>query len=312
MGAHGLQHALQLEGGVAHARQAESRGRAGDRMRGAQQLVAARIAAARQLVPEGLYMRQFSRQLARVFVAHVRKQLLQRGLVQRRGDFYRLKVEDLESLERYGRKSAENLYEAIQRSRRRPLARILNGLGIPQVGEQTAIDLARWVADQEPPGEDWLRRAGTFLRSVATQDPDRFLAVEGVGPNVAAGLAAYFADPTTAEIVEDLAEAGVEAEPPPARPATAGRGALDGKTVVVTGTLPGFTRPEAEEAIRAAGGKAGGSVSRKTDYLVAGENAGSKLARAEELGVPVLDEAAFRQMLAGEAAPEPSGTSGDG
>jgi DNA ligase (NAD+) len=244
----------------------------------------------------------------------VLEQLLQRGLVQRRGDFYRLTVEDLESLERFGRKSAENLYDAIQRSRRRPLARILNGLGIPQVGEQTAIDLARWVADQEPPGEDWLRRVGTFLRSVATTEPDRFLAVEGVGPTVAAGLAAYFADPTTAEIVADLAEAGVEAEPPPARPATAGRGALDGKTVVVTGTLPGFTRPEAEEAIRAAGGKPGGSVSRKTDYLVAGENAGSKLAKAQDLAVPVLDEAAFRQLLAGDGASEPPeapGTSRD-
>jgi DNA ligase (NAD+) len=244
----------------------------------------------------------------------VLEQLLQRGLVQRRGDFYRLTVEDLESLERFGRKSAENLYDAIQRSRRRPLARILNGLGIPQVGEQTAIDLARWVADQEPPGEDWLRRVGTFLRSIATTEPDRFLAVEGVGPTVAAGLAAYFADPTTAEIVADLAEAGVEAEPPPARPATAGRGALDGKTVVVTGTLPGFTRPEAEEAIRAAGGKPGGSVSRKTDYLVAGENAGSKLAKAQDLAVPVLDEAAFRQLLAGDGASEPPeapGTSRD-
>jgi DNA ligase (NAD+) len=241
----------------------------------------------------------------------VLEQLLQRGLVQRRGDFYRLTVEDLESLERFGRKSAENLYEAIRRSRRRPLARILNGLGIPQVGEQTAIDLARWVADQVPPGEAWLRRVGAFLRSVATEDPDRFLAVEGVGPTVAAGLAAYFADPATAEILADLAEAGVEAEAPAARPATAGGGPLHGKTVVVTGTLPGFTRPEAEEAIRVAGGKAGGSVSRKTDYLVAGENAGSKLAKAEELGVPVLDEAAFRQLIAGEGAAGQPGSTED-
>ena len=128
---------------------------------------------------------------------------------------------------------------------------------------------------------------------------------------MAAGLAAYFADPATAAILDDLAEAGVEAEPPPTRSATAGGGALQGKTLVVTGTLPGFTRPEAEEAIRAAGGKAGGSVSRKTDYLVAGENAGSKLAKAQELSVPILDEAAFRQLLAGEESPEAPGTTGE-
>src|SRR5439155_1616431 len=99
--------------------------------------------------------------------------------------------------------------------------------------------------------------------------------------------------------VEDLAKAGIEPELPEPR-ATAAGGPLAGKTVVVTGTLEGFKREEAEDAIRTAGGKPGGSVSRKTDYLVAGESAGSKLAKAEELGVPILDEAAFRRVLAGE------------
>jgi len=231
----------------------------------------------------------------------VLEQLLQRGLVKTRGDFFRLHVEDLESLERFGRKSAENLAAAIERARRRPLGRVLNALGIPQVGEQTAIDLARWVAREIPDASDWLRLVGTFLRSVAQDAPERFEEVEGIGPLVAAGLVRYFADPATAAVVDDLADAGVEAEAPALPPPGAGSGPLVGKTVVVTGTLPGFSRQAAEEAVRAAGGKAGGSVSKKTDYLVAGEAAGSKLARAHELGVPVLDEAAFRALLAGES-----------
>ena len=100
-------------------------------------------------------------------------------------------------------------------------------------------------------------------------------------------------------VLEDLADAGVEAELPDVTPAAAG-GPLDGKAVVVTGTLPAEPRQEAEEAIRAAGGKPAGSVSKKTDYLVAGESAGSKLAKAQELGVPILDEDGFRRLLAGE------------
>ena len=101
-------------------------------------------------------------------------------------------------------------------------------------------------------------------------------------------------------MLEDLVQVGVEPEPPAPRAAAAGGGPLAGKSLVVTGTLSGFSREEAEDAIRAAGGKAAGSVSRRTDYLVAGENAGSKLEKAQELGVPVLDEAGFRRVLAGE------------
>jgi len=230
----------------------------------------------------------------------VLSQLLQRGLVKRRGDFYRLKVEDLESLERFGRKSAENLARSIERSRRRPLARVVNSLGVPQVGETTAVDLARWIAAAVPPGPDWLRRIAAHLRTLARETPERFEEVEGVGPTVAASLARYFSDDATAAILDDLADAGVEPEPPPVV-ASAG-GPLSGKTVVVTGTLEGMSREEAEEAIRLAGGKPGGSVSRKTDYVLAGEKAGSKLTKAEELGVPVLDEAAFRKLLDGEPA----------
>ena len=234
----------------------------------------------------------------------VLQQLLARGLVKTRGDFFRLTVEDLESLDRFARKSAENLKASIDRARRRPLYRILNGLGIPQVGEQTAIDMASWIGQRWPPADDepmagadgWFARVSNAL---AETSADEFTAVNGVGPTVAASLAAL------------VRRAGR-----PGRPARSGRrrrGAgtartaqrcrrqrsADGQDVVVTGTLAGFDRQAAEAAIRAAGGKPGGSVSRKTDYVVAGENAGSKLAKAQELGVPVLDEDGFRALLTG-------------
>jgi DNA ligase (NAD+) len=228
----------------------------------------------------------------------VLEQLLGRGLVRTRGDFYRLSVEDLEGLDRFARKSAENLHESIARSRRRPLARLLNGLGIPQVGEQTAIDLSVWLVEQVPPGDDWLVRAADFLSGA---DAAAYEAVYGVGPTVAVSLAAYFGpDGPGGDVLRDLADAGVEPELPTPRPADAPAGPLEGRTVVVTGTLPGFSRQEAEEAIRAAGGKPGGSVSKKTDYVVAGESAGSKLSKAQELGIPVLDEDGLRRLLAGE------------
>jgi DNA ligase (NAD+) len=233
-------------------------------------------------------------------------QLLERGLVRTRGDFFRLSVEDLESLDRFARKSAENLKASIERARRRPLHRILFALGIPQVGEQTAIDLARWIVERWPPddgepmggADGWLARVGRALRDAPA---DTFEEVSGIGPTVAAAVAAYFSAPATAGVIDDLVAAGVEPERPPAQPvAAAATGPLAGKSVVVTGTLTGFDRQAAEQAIRDAGGKTAGSVSRKTDYVVAGEKAGSKLARAQELGVAVIDEAGFRRLLAGE------------
>jgi DNA ligase (NAD+) len=231
---------------------------------------------------------------------HVLEQLLQRGLVKQRGDFYRLSVDDLEGLDRFARKSAENLHAAIQKSKRRELERVIAALGIPQVGWTTAIELAAWLAGEVTAGDDWLRRAAAHLERIATEEPTRFEEVEGIGPTVSAALAEWFGENGPGRgVLEDLADAGVEVElPEPRRAASAGP--LAGKTLVVTGTLEGYKREEAEAAIRAAGGKPGGSVSKKTDYLVAGESAGSKLARAQELGVPVLDEAAFRRVLAGE------------
>jgi len=239
----------------------------------------------------------------------VLSQLLERGMIHRRGDFYRLTVEQLETLDRFARKSAENLKAAIDKSRVRPLARILNALGIPQVGEQTAIDLATWIAGTWPPAEaepmggpdGWFARITRELRELPAE---RFTEVMGIGPTVAASVAAWFAAPGTAGVLQDLVEAGVE----PLRPAPVIRGPepdlgpLAGSTLVVTGTLDGFDRQAAEDAIRAAGGKVSGSISRKTTYLVAGENAGSKLAKAQELGVTVVDTEGFRQLLAGEDA----------
>jgi DNA ligase (NAD+) len=228
-------------------------------------------------------------------------QLAERELVREPADIFRLEVETLEALERLGRKSAENLYASIQASRRRPLARIVNGLGIRHVGEQTAIDLANWLVAETPRAEgepegDWSRRVADRLRDASA---DELTAVFGIGRVVAEGIAAYFADEHTRDTLHRLLEAGVTPEAPDAGATLPelGTGPLAGKTLVVTGTLPGYSRQEAEEAIRQAGGHAAGSVSKQTDYLVAGEKAGSKLARAEKLGVPVLDEDAFRRLL---------------
>jgi DNA ligase (NAD+) len=232
-------------------------------------------------------------------------QLVDRGLVTEPADLYRLSVEAIEGLDRFARKSAENLFGAIEKSRVRPLWRILNALGIRHVGEQTAIDLAGWLARDVPPtkGESaasWTARAVARVSSATAED---LVAVYGVGAVVAESIAQFFRDEHTGEVLRHLVEAGVSAELPDLTAATAAEeGPLAGKTVVVTGTLPGFSREEAEAAIRGAGGHPAGSVSAKTDYLVAGEKAGSKLAKAESLGVPVLDEDAFRRLLETGAA----------
>ena len=178
-------------------------------------------------------------------------------------------------------------------------------MGIRHVGEQTAIDLALWIAATWPPaaGEAdaaWTTRVAAAL---ADTEAERFEAVPGIGGVVAASIGRFFDDPNTSALLGQLAAVGVVAIPPEVPEPGDDEGPLSGKTVVVTGTLEGYDRKTAEAAIRAAGGKASGSVSRKTDYLLAGENAGSKLAKAQDLGVEVLDEAAFRALI-GEALPE--------
>jgi len=232
-------------------------------------------------------------------------QLVDRQLVREPADFFHLSVETLEGLDRFARKSAENLFAAIQAARQRPLARIINGLGIRHVGEQTAIDLAAWIASEtlredDEPEAAWTGRAVARLEGATA---DELTAVPGIGAVVGEAIAGYFAHEHTRDTLRNLVEAGVVAEAP-APGAAAERadaiGPLSGKTLVVTGTLAGYSRSAAEEAIRAAGGHAAGSISAKTDYLVAGEKAGSKLTKAEKLGVAVLDEEGFRRLLAGK------------
>ncbi|MGH2445116.1 MAG: NAD-dependent DNA ligase LigA [Candidatus Limnocylindria bacterium] len=227
-------------------------------------------------------------------------QLAERELVKEPADIFRLDVETLEGLDRLGRKSAENLHASIQAARQRPLSRILNALGIRHVGGQTATDLAAWLARELRRGEgetdaDWTRRAADRLRGASVEE---LTAVYGIGKVVAEGIARFFDDAHTRDTLHRLIEAGVSAEAPaPGASAEPVEGPLSGKTLVVTGSLPTLSRSEAEDAIRAAGGHAASSVSAKTDYLVAGDKAGSKLAKAESLGVPVLDEDGFRHLL---------------
>ena len=177
-------------------------------------------------------------------------QLIERELVREPADIYRLDVETLEGLDRFARKSAENLKRAIDEARLRPLSRILNGLGIRHVGWQTAIDLAAWLATEEPHTDDeseadWTRRVADRLRGASVEE---LTAVYGIGAVVAEGIARYFADEHTRDTLHRLVEAGVSAEAPAPGASEPVEGPLSGKTLVVTGTLPGFSRSEAEDA----------------------------------------------------------------
>ncbi len=206
------------------------------------------------------------------------QQLIDRGLVEQPADIYRLTLEQAESLERFARKSAENLIGAIEASRTPPLGRFLFALGIPQVGDATADLLAA--------------EFGT-LQAIRVASEDQLVAVEGVGPNMAAEIAAFFRGPGS-ELVDRLLSAGVQ---PQESERPAGEGPFSGKTVVFTGTLEQMSRPDAEALVRRLGGKASGSVSARTDLVVAGPGAGSKLEKAERLKVEVVDEAGFLEMV---------------
>jgi DNA ligase (NAD+) len=210
-------------------------------------------------------------------------QLVDRGLVHTAADVYGLTLDTLAGLERMAEKSAANLLHAIEASKRTTLARFIFALGIRNVGETTAKDLARHF--------------GSLGKLIAATETD-LLAVRDVGPIVAQSISQFFAEPHNLDVVNALRAAGVN------WPETAGmqqsEGILAGKTLVLTGTLPTLTREAAKEKIEAAGGKVAGSVSKKTDYVVAGEEAGSKLAKAQELGVTVLDEAGLLSLLASD------------
>jgi DNA ligase (NAD+) len=208
-------------------------------------------------------------------------QLVDAGIVRTPADLYRLGLAKLAALERMADKSAANVLAAIEKSKDTTLARFVFALGIRHVGEATARDLALHFGS---------------LDALMDADEAALLEVNDVGPVVAASVARFFAEPHNREGIEQLRAAGVHwTEGAPQRAAA---GTLAGCTLVLTGTLPTLTRDDAKALIEAAGGKVAGSVSRKTDYVVAGADAGSKLAKAGELGVAVLDEAGLRNLIA--------------
>ncbi|KAB2325334.1 NAD-dependent DNA ligase LigA [Betaproteobacteria bacterium SCN1] len=214
-------------------------------------------------------------------------QLVDRGLVHSPADVYGLDAATLAGLERMAEKSAANLVAAIEASRAATLARFIFALGIRNVGETTAKDLARHFGG---------------LDALIAADEADLLTVRDVGPIVAESIRQFFAEPHNLDVVRRLREAGVT------WPETAGMqqsaGKLAGRTFVLTGTLPTLTRELAKERIEAAGGKVAGSVSKKTDYVVAGAEAGSKLEKAQALGVALLDEAGLLALLESGASPE--------
>lgn len=210
------------------------------------------------------------------------EQLANSGLVADPADLYTLKKEDLLKLEGFAEKKADNLLRAIEASRQQPLPRLINALGIRGVGEVMAQDLAAVYHD--------LEQLGKATESELQQ-------IEGVGPNIAKAIVDWFARPGNRQVVAKLRAAGVW----PVVAASVGQskagGALDGLTFVVTGTLAGFSRDGVKEFIQSHGGKVTDSVSKKTSYLVVGEAPGSKLEKARELGVTILDEDGLRKLV---------------
>ena len=208
-------------------------------------------------------------------------QLQQAGLVGTAADFYRLTEEQLAELEGWGDISARRAVANIEGSKDRGFGRVLFAIGLEEVGYVTGRNLAQ--------------RFRTIDALLAATE-EQILETPGVGPKMAERIHEQLADEQMRALIEDLRSVGVRMEeegPPP------GEGPLAGKTFVLTGTLPDLTREEATERIAAAGGRVTSSVSKKTDYVVAGESAGSKLEKAERLGVPVLDEAGLLELLEG-------------
>jgi DNA ligase (NAD+) len=207
--------------------------------------------------------------------------LVTTGLVKTAADLYVLQVDQLAELERMGEKSATNLHTAIEHSKNTTLPRFLYALGIRDVGEATARALAAHFRNLDP------------LLAASARDIER---VPDVGPVVAASVQRFFAQPHNREVIELLRERGVHwAEMKPV--AAAQDSPFSGKSWVLTGTLSSMTREAAQEKILALGGKVSASVSKKTDYVIAGEDAGSKLRKAQDLGVEVLSEEQFLGLL---------------
>jgi len=207
-------------------------------------------------------------------------QLVERGLVRDAADLYALEVERVAGLERMGQKSAQKLLGEITRSRTAEFWRVLFGLGVRHVGERVAQSLAAGFGS---------------IDALLAATPDAMLAVRDIGPVAAAAVREYFDEPRNRVLIDRLRAAGLQMES--AAPASLAGQTLAGSTFVLTGTLTGMTRDQAAAAITARGGRVAGSVSKKTTYVVAGADPGSKLEKARELGVTVLDEPAFSRLI---------------
>jgi DNA ligase (NAD+) len=202
-------------------------------------------------------------------------------LVRSPADLYDLTVELLEALERMGKKSAENLVAAIEGSKQRPMPRVISSLGIRFVGERTA---------------QFLAAAFPSMDALMAASEEELQRAEEIGPKVALSIREFFEDEHNRALVERLRKAGLQFTYDAPKPAAVVEG-IAGKTFVLTGTLPTLSRDEAKARIEAVGGKVTGSVSKKTDYVLAGADAGSKLEKAQTLGITVIDEAAFLSLL---------------
>ncbi len=211
-------------------------------------------------------------------------QLVDAGIINTLPDLYRLGFTALAKLARMADKSAQNILDALEKSKQTTLPRFLFGLGIRHVGEATAKALARHFGQ---------------LDAIMAAPEDALLAVADVGPIVAKSIRTFFDQAHNREVVEQLRACGVSW--PEGEPAPVAAQPLSGQTFVLTGTLPTLGREEAKALIEAAGGKVAGSVSKKTSFVVAGTEAGSKLDKARELGVAVLDEDQLKEMLDGGA-----------
>jgi DNA ligase (NAD+) len=208
---------------------------------------------------------------------------LDEGLIADQADVYDLTSEQLTQLDGFGETSANNLIAAIEESKKMPFSMVLFAIGLPGIGYVTAQALAEHFGSME---------------ALMSADAEAIEEVEGVGPITAAELQEELADESTQRLVQRLSERGLRFELDESERRAEG-GALDGKTFVLTGTLPNLTRDEAAGLIKRAGGKVTGSVSKKTDYVVAGDSPGTKLAKAQELGTEVLDEDGLRNLVAG-------------
>jgi len=207
------------------------------------------------------------------------EQLVEAGLVENFADLYKLKMSDLIELERMADKSASNVIEGIEKSKTRPLWRFIAALGIRHIGGQSAQILADYFGS---------------LDVVMTADQDKLQAIDQIGPKVTESVYEYFRNERNVTVIKELLAAGVKPQLPQKVKA---KGKLAGRTIVVTGELENFTRQQVEQAIKQAGGKASSSVSKKTDFVLAGRDAGSKLDKALKLGVKVIDEQEFLQMI---------------